>query len=114
MIFTEKIQTDFYLRDLWAQRYYKQDGMACHTHGTSSFSGVLYAEFDPNEHQATKFMAPFNNFITDRNLYLTPPVIEGSIILFPSMLPHFAEPNKSFKPRTIFSFNLICKGSTKV
>ena len=112
-IFSERINTGFELRDLWAQRYYNTDGMEPHTHGTSSFSGVLYAEFDTKEHEATTFMAPFNNFITDRNLYCTPKITEGSIVIFPSMLTHFAAANRSSKPRTIFSFNLLCNPSVK-
>jgi len=31
---------------------------------------------------------------------------EGSIVFFPSNVPHYVAPNKSTKPRLILSFNI--------
>ena len=105
-VFADHIKTNLVLKEIWAQRYHKEKHMVAHTHGSKGFSCVLYAEFDPSQHKATTFMAPFNNFINDDTLYFTPEVTEGTIVIFPSMLPHYAVPNTSSIPRTIFSLNM--------
>ena len=93
------------INNLWAQRYSTQHFMPPHTHEPSGFSAVLYAEFDKREHQATKFWAPFKNTVDAMDYRYDPQVNEGDILFFPSFLIHYAEPNKSTKQRTIFSFN---------
>lgn len=95
------------IHDLWAQRYAKSNYMGAHNHGGTGYSCVLYVDFDKNEHKATRFIAPFNNFHTGSLLEYTPDVNEGELVLFPSVLMHDAAPNQSDKHRTIFSFN--CK-----
>lgn len=90
---------------LWAQRYAAKQYMAAHNHGNTGYSCVLYADFDAQEHTATRFFAPFHNFHTGKSLEYTPQVQEGDMIFFPSILFHDAAPNASEKQRTIFSFN---------
>jgi hypothetical protein len=93
------------ITDLWAQQYKQSNYMGAHSHGATGYSCVLYAEFDAAEHQATRFIAPFNNFHTGAALEYTPDVEEGDMVIFPSVLLHDAKPNESNKHRTIFSFN---------
>lgn len=95
------------IKDLWAQQYNHTNYMTAHSHGATGYSCVLYAVFDAAEHEATRFIAPFNNFHTGSVLEYTPEVEEGDMIFFPSVLLHDAKPNSSDKQRTIFSFN--CK-----
>ena len=95
------------ITELWAQQYKQSNYMGAHSHGATGYSCVLYAEFDSAEHEATRFIAPFNNFHTGSVLEYTPEVEEGDMIFFPSVLLHDAKPNSSDKQRTIFSFN--CK-----
>lgn len=105
-IFSEHINSFIFVEDIWAQRYLNQEFMDPHRHGSVGFSAVLYADFDAQKHEATNFIAPFNNFVDDTTLYFSPDVFEGMIILFPSMMTHYANPNSSTKPRTIFSMNI--------
>ena len=90
---------------VWAQKYQKREGMGVHTHGGSGISAVLYAEFDENEHDATQFISPFHDAISNSVLFYEPKVKEGDIVLFPSFLLHHASQSASDVSRTIFSFN---------
>tara|TARA_R110000803_G_scaffold27755_1_gene64628 strand:+ start:234 stop:779 length:546 start_codon:yes stop_codon:yes gene_type:complete len=105
-VLAERLQANLIIRDVWAQKYAKEKFMHVHTHGTQGFSCVLYAEFEPSKHESTTFIAPFNNFVNNDNLYFKPEVTEGTILIFPSMLMHYATPNTSTVPRTIFSVNI--------
>lgn len=95
---TMKIQT------LWAQKYWKDMSMEPHTHESTGYSAVLYAEFT-RHHTPTEFFAPFKNMLDRMDYRHTPDMKEGEIIFFPSLLLHYSMPNKTKVPRTIFSFN---------
>ena len=82
-VMADHLQVNLVIKDVWAQKYVKEKGMQVHTHGTEGFSCVLYAEFDPLEHESTTFIAPFNNFVNNDNLYFKPDVTEGTILVFP-------------------------------
>lgn len=97
------------ITNLWAQRYVDSQHMPPHTHEPAGFSAVLYAEFDGDYHEATKFWAPFKNTIDAMDYRFDPQVKEGDIIFFPSFLLHYATPNESDKRRTIFSFNSVMR-----
>lgn len=77
-----------------------------HNHGHSGWSAVLYVEFDPEYHTATKFYSPFNNPWSGRLQTFIPPVNEGDLVIFPATISHEALPNESERLRTIISFNL--------
>lgn len=103
--FANKHQMNVNITSLWAQRYYKTHHMQPHTHGLSGFSAVLYADFSQKDMGATVFQAPFKNPVHGNDLSHQPKVKEGDMIIFPSTINHWAMPNISDKPRTIFSFN---------
>lgn len=92
------------VKEVWAQKYNNKQWMAPHNHGGLGFSAVLYAEMF-GEHEATTFIAPFNNFIDGSVIRHQPDVEEGDLIIFPSALQHYATPNETYSSRTIFSFN---------
>jgi hypothetical protein len=77
-----------------------------HNHGLTGYSAVCYVDYDKNYHEATNFIAPFANFVTGDLLRDKPEIDEGSLILFPSSLIHYTNPNISKKERLILSFNL--------
>lgn len=91
----------------WIQSYKFKTWHETHNHGALGYSAVCYVDFDENEHKATQFISPFNNFMTGDILTYTPTDIkEGMITFFPSSIHHQAAPNMSKKVRKILSFNL--------
>ena len=92
--------------ELWAQRYTLGQYHGAHNHGMMNLSCVLYVEFDPKEHLPTTFYSPFPNPYYGTIHKAQPPVKEGEIIVFPSLLLHEAPVSPSDKRRTIMSFNI--------
>jgi uncharacterized protein (TIGR02466 family) len=97
-----------------------------HTHGNCSWSGIYYVQIDPLEKRklhanlgenngATRFYGPYSQFLggahmDSGNAYLQKSTLdiqpeEGSLVLFPSYLPHKAMPYVGEKDRIILSFN---------
>tara|TARA_B000000565_G_scaffold13410_1_gene9708 strand:+ start:690 stop:1271 length:582 start_codon:yes stop_codon:yes gene_type:complete len=91
---------------LWSQQYDKGEYHGAHNHGMMNLSCVLYVEFDPKEHLPTTFYSPFPNPYYGTIHKAQPPVNEGEIIVFPSLLLHEAPVSPSDKQRTIMSFNI--------
>ena len=92
--------------EVWIQQYTRGCFMTPHNHGTTGFSAVYYIKFDPEEHEATRFISPLNNFVTGDNYEYKPEVDKGTLIFFPSVLMHYVRPTQSDKPRAILSFNI--------
>jgi hypothetical protein len=67
---------------------------------------VLFLEFDEKEHIPTTFYSPFPNPYYGTISKAAPPVSEGDIIAFPSLLLHESPVSPSDKQRTIMSFNI--------
>ncbi|MGB8337767.1 MAG: TIGR02466 family protein [Burkholderiales bacterium] len=106
-----------------------QNGQAfhdIHTHGNCSWSGIYYVQIDPPEKRvqqanmgehngATRFYGPYSQFLGGAhmdigNAYLQKNTLdiqpeEGSLVLFPSYLPHKAMPYTGEKDRIVLSFN---------
>ena len=93
------------IRMLWAQKYRANQYHQIHNHGALGYSAIFYAQFG-DDHQATSFFAPFNNFIDGNLLEYVPEVSEGDIIFFPSALMHQCKPVQSDTERIIISFNI--------
>ena len=90
----------------WFERAKKYDYHKVHNHGSIGYSGVVYVEYDNSKHTSTTFVSPFNNFITGETIINESKVKEGDMLIFPSILSHYTEPNKSDVDRVILSFNL--------
>ena len=99
------------IEEMWYQQSKKGQSHAVHTHGSMGFSAVWYVEFNPQEHLATTFYAPFNDPLTGEMLSFTPPVKEGDLIIFPSYLLHEQKENPSKQRRSIVSFNIMGQSS---
>ena len=91
---------------LWSQRYTRGQYHGAHNHGLSNISCVLYVEFNPKEHFPTTFYSPFPDPYYGTINKIAPPVEEGEILTFPSVLLHEAPVSVSDKQRTIMSFNI--------
>lgn len=78
-----------------------------HNHGYGHFSSVCYIEFDKDKHSPTTFVAPAPDVVSgDISSFIPDDIDEGSIIFFPSGLPHYSPGNKSEITRKILSFNI--------
>lgn len=91
---------------LWSQRYDIGQFHGAHNHGLMNISCVLYVEFDAKEHFPTTFYSPNPNPFYGTIDKIAPPVNEGEILTFPSVLLHESPVSKSNKQRTIMSFNI--------
>jgi len=94
------------ITDVWTVRYKTGDFHPVHTHSSSGYSGILYLEYDEQEHTGTCFVNPITDPITDLTNYSLPNVHEGAIVIAPSNVLHFTYPNMSEKTRLIMGFDL--------
>lgn len=101
--------SDCFCKDLWCVRYGHGGGLHIHDHFWG-MSGILYANFDPVFNKATSFVSPIRKIWDHYTVTVTPPVEEGDLVLFPSALMHYADPNMSDTERLLFSFNVKKEG----
>tara|TARA_B100000902_G_C26882728_1_gene703429 strand:+ start:74 stop:649 length:576 start_codon:yes stop_codon:yes gene_type:complete len=94
---------------LWSQRYGKKQYHGAHNHGLMKISCVLYVEFDDKLHFPTTFYSPHPNPYFGTTDKVSPPVVEGDIVTFPSVLLHESPVSQTEIPRTIMSFNIPLK-----
>ena len=92
---------------VWYERSKKGDSHNAHNHGATGYSGVLYVNFDSQQHKGTKFYSPFFDPNTGDLLECVAEVEEGDLVLFPSYLLHEATVNESEIERIIISFNIM-------
>lgn len=91
----------------WIEKAEKRMNHTVHNHGQIGLSAICYVEFDSNEHEPVIFIAPFNDAFNGQLIEASSKQMkEGLILLFPSFLLHYTNPNKSDKIRTTLSFNL--------
>ena len=106
------------IANMWLTIYPQGGYVPTHTHPGSVLSGVYYAKAEPNcgnlEFQdpswALKQSIQFSNEKTPDCLKLSNYVVQptsGLLVLFPSYLPHFTQPNQSGEDRIIYSFNIV-------
>ena len=93
----------------WVERAHSGMNHNVHNHGALGYSAACYVCYDPLVHTPTQFVAPFNSSIEGDLIHHKPEnVKEGTLILFPSYLPHYTKPNLTGKERVVLSFNLKC------
>ena len=97
---------NFKLTEIWTARYGKGDFHAPHNHGGNGFSGIVYLEYDDDEHTPAYFINPINDPISDRTKLIVPNTFEGLMIIVPSIIHHYTLPNTSDKYRTIIGFDI--------
>lgn len=91
----------------WFQSYDTAHSHAVHNHGIGYLSMVCYVEYEQEKHRPTNFIAPFMNLRNGHVMEWEPDdVEEGTLILFPSALSHYAPPNTSNLRRIILSANI--------
>lgn len=94
------------VKNVWTVKYNEGDWQLPHNHQSVGFSGVLYVNFDNNEHISTIMVQPWNNYLNGGTQMVDADGKEGEIIFFPSFILHFTPPNVSNKERTVISFDI--------
>ena len=104
--FCEYTKEPWNINALWFQSYETYNNFQVHNHGIGGWSAVFYVEFDDKEHFPTTFYSPFPDPYFGTINKIAPPVSEGEILTFPSILLHESPASVSDKQRTIMSFNI--------
>jgi hypothetical protein len=92
--------------DAWFQEQKQYMYHGPHNHGMSGLSVICFLEYDENEHTPTQFISPYQDTLRGYFLNHFEKVTEGSMLIFPSNIMHYTEPNQSKKSRIIFSMNV--------
>ena len=103
--FSEKIKKDFAIIEIWSISYDKGDNHLPHNHSSVGLSGILYLNL-PKDSPATEYIQPWNDITRDTVQYTIVPIVEGNIIIVPSFILHFSEPNKSNSKKRIISWDM--------
>ncbi len=96
------------VKDIWTVKYTKENENHCpHNHSSTGYTGILYLEYDPEVHESTKFIVPWNNPVTDKTQILgLPDPKPGVIYIWPSFILHYAENTKTNKMRMLTSWDM--------
>jgi hypothetical protein len=97
------------LTNVWTVKYFTGDFHPVHTHSSTGYSGILYLDYDEDEHTGTYFVNSQTDPITDLTNYSLPVVHEGQMSIAPSSILHFTFPNNSLKIRQVIGFDLKFK-----
>ena len=94
--------------DIWTIKYIKKNANHCpHNHRSTGYTGLLYLEYDPIIHEPTKFIAPWNDPVTDNTqISHLPNPKTGVIYIWPSHLLHYADSMKNNKLRMVTSWDM--------
>ena len=105
-LFRNEIQAEITVSEVWTVLYKTGDFHPTHNHSSQGFSGILYLDYDEEEHDGTYFINSNADPITDLTNYALHPTHEGAMIIVPSRLLHFTYPNKSLKDRRVIGFDI--------
>ena len=100
----QAVQKHVAVTSVWSASYPQNTYHPVHNHGSLGLSGIIYLVQEP-QHPQTIFVCPWNNWITDETLLSPPKVEEGQLVLVPSMLLHYTEPNPLLRPKRIIGFD---------
>jgi len=103
----ETVEKELKVSGSWVEKAEKGMYHRLHNHGQVGLSAICYMEFDNTEHKPVVFVSPWKD-VFNGNIVLaeSSEIKEGTILVFPSFLEHFTDPNQSDKVRTSLSFNL--------
>jgi len=107
-------ENDFFITQMWANKYEGQEGIHTHHHANSFFSGVVY--FDNfgstvllrESNVKNILQIPVHNDTPFTNNHYEIPSVQGRMIIFPSYLVHYST-NNSNNGRISISFNVLPK-----
>ena len=103
----------FIITDSWAHVTREHGYHLPHYHPNSSWSGIFYIDSQPGTLGKNHWLMPYNiekkpglEFINDS---ISSNAESGKLILFPSMVTHYAEPYTGVTPRIVIAFNAKCR-----
>ena len=105
MTFSKEIKKDFAITEIWSVSYAQGDYHPPHNHGSVGLSGILYLDL-PNDSPITNYIQPWNDYASDTVQYHAMPIAEGDIIITPSFIQHFSNPNKTEEIKRIISWDM--------
>jgi hypothetical protein len=100
-----EVNMTMHINEIWSVTYNKFNFHNPHNHGLKGFSGILFIDYKPTDHEPPYFVCPFNNPFTGKSMISSPNVEEGDILITPSYLMHYTNVNTSSKPRRILGFD---------
>lgn len=107
-------ENDFFITQMWANKYEKYEGIHTHHHANSFFSGVVY--FDDvgstvllrESNVKNILQMPVDTDTSFTNNHYEVPSFPGRMVIFPSYLVHYST-NNTDQPRISCSFNVLPK-----
>jgi hypothetical protein len=102
---TQFLKTSINIKNVWSVSYKQNNFQTVHNHGALGFTGIIYLDL-PKNYPPTYFVQPWNNFITNNTDYVKIDDVNEKIILVPSFVNHFSNPNLTKKDKRIVSFDL--------
>ena len=109
-MFSKRVSKNIVISDIWSVSYKKGDYHTVHDHGSIGLAGILYLNM-PKDAPVTQYVQPWNDFQTDRTIYLPLPVREGDIVITPKFVRHFTEPSKSKKIKRVISWDMTLENA---
>ena len=103
--FSKEIKKDFAIHEIWSVSYDTGDSQSAHNHSSMGLSGILYLDL-PKDSPKTTYIQPWHDYEIDSVLHVVVPIVEGDIIIVPSFVLHFSEPNKSNSKKIIISWDM--------
>jgi|TARA_B100000035_G_scaffold301817_1_gene298789 uncharacterized protein (TIGR02466 family) len=87
----------------WLNKLEMHEYRRAHTHPNSVLSGVFYIGYPKDKFSTLNFLSPFFSGFDDINFQHFPKA--GELIIFPSYLRHWVEPNRNNDDRISLAFN---------
>ena len=103
--FSKEIEKNFAIHEIWSVSYDKGGNQSPHNHGSWGLSGILYLNL-PKDSSVTEYIQPWNDYVNDTIQHAKISIVEGNIIIVPSFILHFSEPNKSNSKKRIISWDM--------
>jgi len=106
--------TEFFITQMWANKYKALEGIHTHHHANSFFSGVIYFDdvgstvFLRDSNVKNILQLPLQEDTSFNNNMYEVPSAKGRIVIFPSYMVHYSTNNTNLD-RTTISFNLLPK-----
>ena len=110
-VFSKKIKKDFAVHEVWSVSYDKDDYQSVHNHGSIGLTGLLYLDL-PKDSPITAYVQPWNDICDNDTQYVMIPIVEGDIVIVPSFVLHFSNPNKSNSKKRIISWDMKILSNT--
>ena len=100
-----EIETDFGITEVWTVSYDKGDNQSPHNHSSMGLTAILYLDLSKDS-PVTEYIQPWNDYEEDSCRYIAVPIVEGDIVLVPSFVFHFSNPNESNSKKRIISWDM--------